>query len=134
MRLPFRRRRRSAPAQALHLLATVLGVRARLKLARGAARTAVRGARAGVTGVRVARGVPWRALGAVGVLAAAALVVRRLTSGGSGPAPSVPPPVPGPGAAAPAGERPTEPALDLDGPNESAPGHHPTDAERQAAP
>jgi hypothetical protein len=133
MKLPFRRRRRSAPAQALHLLLTVLGVRARLRLARGAARTALRGGRAGLKGVRVARAVPWRALGFAGAAAVLALVARRLTAGG-GAAPAVTPaaPAPAPGPAATA-ELPTEPALDLDGPNESAPGHHPTDAERQAA-
>ncbi len=126
MSLSFRRRRRSPPAQALHLLLTVLGVRARLRLARGAARTVVRGGRAGFTGVRVARAVPWRALGLAGAVAALALVARRLTAGGAAPA--------APATAPATAQRPTEPALDLDGPNESAPGHHPTDAERQAAP
>jgi hypothetical protein len=159
MKLPFRRRRRSGPAQVLHVVLTVLGIRARLKLVRAAGRTALRGVRVGRTGVRVARAVPWRPLGvAVPAVAVAvvALVVQRVRSrrnrgpgaaapapvAGSGPgvtapAPAVPATPPGGvtavAPATPAGERPTEPALDLDGPNESAPGHHPTDEERQAA-
>jgi hypothetical protein len=157
MKLPFRRRRRSGPAQVLHVVLTVLGIRARLKLVRAAGRTALRGVRVGRTGVRVARAVPWRPLGvAVPAVAVAvvALVVQRVRSRRNrGPGAAAPAPVAGSGPgvtapapavpaearvtavapATPAGERPTDPVLDVDGPNESAPGHHPTDEERQAA-
>ncbi len=126
MRLPFRRRRRSAPAQALHVLVTVLGIRARLRLARGAARTAVRGARTAVGGVRVARAVPWRPLGVAALAGLVTLAVRLVRARGGGPvsAPAAPPVPPAPSPP------PGDPLLDVDGPNESAPGHHPTEAER----
>jgi hypothetical protein len=80
--------------------------------------------------VVVARATPWRALGVLALLGAAGGLVARLARGGGdgdagqdATSPWTPP----------VAEVPGDATLDVDGPNESAPGHHPTEADRRAS-
>ena len=123
------RRPKSKKASAADTVASVANVWSEWQLAKRATKGVKKGAKTAGKVKLAQKLTPTRALAALGVAGGVgALLAKRKKKGGGDVSQTYTPPVSATGpvtAAAPPGDA----QLDVEAPNESAPGHHPTDEE-----